>query len=51
MTVSATSVCMPLFFGTSGVAIGISAIFWGAGAIALIGARVVWQLAHDRPSL
>ena len=49
MTVSATSVCMPLLFGTSGVAIGISAIFWGAGAIALVGARLVWSLAGERP--
>lgn len=48
MTVSATSVCMPLLFGTSGVAVGISAIFWGAGAIALVGARLVWGLADER---
>ncbi len=48
MTVSATSVSMPLLFGTSGVAIGISAIFWGAGAIALVGARVAWTLNADR---
>ncbi len=48
MTVSATSVSMPLLFGTSGVAIGISAIFWGAGAIALVGARVVWRLGTER---
>lgn len=48
MTVSATSVCMPLLFGTSGVAVGVSAIFWGAGAIALVGARVVWTLNAER---
>lgn len=51
MTVSATSVSMPLLFGTSGAAVGISAIFWGAGAIALLGARVVKSLDVDRPPI
>lgn len=49
MTVSATSVCMPLLFGSSGLVVGITAIFWGAGAIALLGARLVWTLAGERP--
>jgi MFS family permease len=44
MTVSATSVGMPLLFGTSGAVVGVTALFWGAGAIALLGARVAWSL-------
>jgi len=50
MTVSATSVCMPLLFGTSGVALGISALFWGAAGIALLGARVTKGLHVDPPT-
>jgi MFS family permease len=44
MTVSATSVVMPLLFGTSGAVVGVTALFWGAGAIALLGARVASSL-------
>jgi MFS family permease len=51
MTVSATSVCMPLLFGTSGAVVGVAAIFWGAGAIAWWGAHLAWSLGthHHRP--
>ena len=44
MTVSATSVTMPLLFGSFGAAIGVSALFWCAAIIAAAGGRVAWTL-------
>ena len=44
MTVSATSVTMPLLFGSFGSVIGVSALFWCAGLIAAAGSRVAWTL-------
>ncbi len=45
MTVSASSVCMPLVFGSSGTVVGVAAIFWVAGLMATVGARLAWTLA------
>lgn len=49
MTVSGTSVAMPLLFGSFGTVIGVSALFWCAGAIAASGSRVAWGLRADAP--
>lgn len=44
MTVSATSMTMPLLFGSFGALIGVSALFWCAGLIAASGSRIAWTL-------
>lgn len=44
MTVSATSVAMPMLFGSFGALIGVSALFWSAGLIAATGSRIAWSL-------
>ncbi len=44
MTLNASSVAMPLFFGSLGAAVGVSALFWAVGLCVGAGARVAWRL-------
>jgi MFS family permease len=48
MTVSATSVAMPLLFGTVGTLVGAAALFWAASLIAAGASRVAWSLHIQR---
>ena len=49
MTVSASSVAMPLLFGSFGSMIGVSALFWCTGLVAATGCRVAWTLQAPPP--
>jgi MFS family permease len=42
MTVNASSVAMPLLFGTAGAVIGVAGVFWITGAVVAAGARSAW---------
>ena len=44
MTINASSVMMPMLFGSLGALIGIGGVFWVVGGVALMGARTIWGL-------
>jgi MFS family permease len=44
MAINASSVAMPILFGTAGVVIGVAGIFWTVGAAVGLGARSAWHL-------
>ena len=44
MTINASSVAMPILFGSMGALIGIGGVFWVVGATVLVGSRMVWGL-------
>jgi MFS family permease len=48
MAINASSVLMPLLFGTTGAVVGVSVVFWSVGLAVGAGARVAWRL---RPTL
>lgn len=48
MTINASSVLMPMLFGTAGAAVGVSVVFWVVGLAVGAGARPAWLL---RPAL
>ena len=48
MTINASSVLMPVLFGSAGAAVGVSAVFWAVGAMVGLGSRVSWGLNPRR---
>ncbi|MES2878428.1 MAG: MFS transporter, partial [Pseudomonadota bacterium] len=44
MTMNASSVLMPLLFGTAGAVVGVSLVFWCVGLAVGAGARTAWTL-------
>lgn len=44
MTINASSVAMPLLFGSVGAAVGVSALFWGVGLVVGLGSRLAFGL-------
>jgi len=44
MSINLSSVLMPMVFGTVGVVVGVSVIFWTVGAMVGLGARTAWHL-------
>lgn len=42
MTINASSVFMPVLFGTLGAAVGASAVFWVVGSAVGLGSRLMW---------
>jgi len=44
MAINLSSVLMPMLFGTAGMVVGVSVVFWTVGAGVGIGARVAWHL-------
>lgn len=44
MAINASSVLMPMLFGTMGAVIGIAGVFWATGAVVGAGSRLAWQL-------
>ena len=47
MTINASSVAMPLLFGTLSAVVGVSAIFWGIAVVVGLGARVAMGLQES----
>ena len=47
MTINASSVLMPLLFGTAGAVAGVSLVFWSTGAAVGAGSRLAWLLRPD----
>ncbi|MFI5445385.1 MFS transporter [Polaromonas sp. UC242_47] len=44
MAINASSVLMPMLFGTMGAVVGIAGVFWATGALVGTGSRVAWLL-------
>lgn len=44
MSINASSVVMPMLFGTAGAVVGVAGVFWAVGAAVASGARVAWKL-------
>jgi predicted MFS family arabinose efflux permease len=44
MAINASSVLMPMLFGTAGAVVGVSVVFWTVGAAVGAGARSAWRL-------
>ena len=50
MSINASSVLMPLLFGTAGAVVGVSVVFWSVGLAVGAGARFAWQLRPVHPA-
>ncbi|MDP3864384.1 MAG: MFS transporter [Rhodoferax sp.] len=44
MAINASSVLMPMLFGSAGAVLGVSLVFWTVGAAVAAGARAAWHL-------
>lgn len=44
MSLNLSSVLMPMLFGTAGVVVGVSVVFWTVGTLVGLGARSAWAL-------
>ena len=44
MAINASSVLMPILFGTVGAVVGVSVVFWVVGSVVGATSRVAWQL-------
>jgi MFS family permease len=44
MSINLSSVLMPMLFGTAGMVVGVSVVFWTVGAAVGLGARAAWKL-------
>ncbi len=44
MAINASSVLMPMLFGSAGALVGIAGVFWATGALVGVGSRLAWLL-------
>ncbi len=44
MSINFSSVVMPMLFGTAGLVVGVSVVFWTVGAAVGLGAHAAWRL-------
>ncbi|SFC54387.1 Predicted arabinose efflux permease, MFS family [Polaromonas sp. OV174] len=51
MAINASSVLMPMMFGSAGALIGIAGVFWTTGALVGVGSRLAWLLKDGLPQL
>lgn len=47
MTINASSIVMPMLFGSVGAAVGVASVFWAVGATVAGGARAAWGLRQN----
>jgi sugar phosphate permease len=50
LVINASSVAMPMLFGTAGALVGVSAVFWTVAAVVGAGTRLAFRLRDDRRS-
>ena len=48
MVINASSVLMPVLFGTAGTVAGVAVVFWATGAVVGLGSCIAWQLKADK---
>ncbi len=44
MTINASSVAMPMLFGSAGALVGVGSVFWASGLLVGLGARLAWRM-------
>jgi dipeptide/tripeptide permease len=44
MAINASSVAMPVLFGSVGAVVGVAAVFWATGLVVGLGSRTAWLL-------
>jgi MFS family permease len=49
MTLNLSSVMMPILFGTAGLVVGVSVVFWTVGCMVGVGAPMAWRLRPAAP--
>jgi MFS family permease len=47
MAINASSVVMPMLFGSAGALVGVAAVFWATGAIVGLGSMAAWLLKQN----
>ncbi|MFC5522451.1 MFS transporter [Polaromonas jejuensis] len=50
MAINASSVIMPMLFGSAGALVGIAGVFWATGALVGVGSRAAWLLKDSLSS-
>ncbi len=50
MVINASSVAMPVLFGSAGAIAGVAVVFWATGALVGLGARAAWTLKVGKKS-
>lgn len=48
MTINASSVLMPMLFGSAGALVGIGSVFWASGLLVGAGSRLAWGMRARR---
>ena len=48
MVINASSVAMPILFGSAGAALGVAVVFWTVGAAVGLGSGAAWKLTADK---
>lgn len=48
MSINASSVLMPMLFGSAGAAVGVTAVFWVVGSMVGLGSRLAWGMKFRR---
>ena len=48
MVINASSVAMPILFGSAGAVAGVAVVFWVTGAAVGLGSRAAWGLTADK---
>ena len=48
MVINASSVAMPVLFGSAGAALGVAVVFWVVGAAVGLGSGAAWRLTADK---
>ena len=49
MAINASSVAMPILFGSAGAIGGVAVVFWATGAVVGLGSRAAWLLNGNQP--
>jgi MFS family permease len=49
MAINASSVAMPMLFGSVGAIVGVAVVFWATGLVVGLGSRIAWLLKGSRP--
>jgi predicted MFS family arabinose efflux permease len=47
MSINISSVLMPMVFGTAGVVVGVSVVFWTVGTLVGLGSKAAWNLRPE----
>ena len=44
MTINASSVLMPMLFGSAGALVGVGSVFWASGLLVGAGSKLAWGM-------